>query len=110
MGKSGSLGEFEHVVLLAVIRLRSNAYGVTIRREIAERTSRNVSVGAIYTTLDRLEQKGYVLSYRGEPTPERGGRAKRYYRIKASGERAVWKARDTMDRMWQGLILAPGTA
>ena len=110
MGKSDSLGEFEQVVLLALIRLRSNAYGVTIRREIAERTGRNVSVGAIYTTLDRLERKGFVSSQRGEPTPERGGRAKRYYKIEARGERALQRARDTMDRMWEGLILAPGTA
>lgn len=110
MGKGDSLGEFEQVVLLALIRLRNNAYGVTIRREIAERTDRDVSVGAIYTTLDRLERKGFVSSYRGKPTPERGGRAKRFYKIEAPGERALQRTRDTMDRMWEGLVPSPGAA
>ncbi len=107
MGKSDSLGEFEQVALLALIRLRSNAYGASIRQEIAERAGRDVSLGAIYTTLERLERKGFVSSARGAPTPERGGRAKRFYKIEAPGERALHKSRETMDRMWAGLVPAP---
>ena len=106
MGKSDSLGEFEQVVLLALIRLRANAYGTSIRQEIAERTGRDVSVGAVYTTLERMQQKGFVSSARGAPTPERGGRAKRYYKIEAPGERALQRSRETMDRMWEGLVPA----
>ncbi len=107
MGKSDSLGEFEQVALLALIRLRADAYGARIRREIAERTGRDVSLGAIYTTLERLERKGFVSSARGAPTPERGGRAKRFYKIEAPGERALQRSRETMDRMWEGLVPAP---
>ncbi len=107
MGKSDSLGEFEQVALLALIRLGSNAYGARIRREIAERAGRDVSLGAIYTTLERLERKGFVSSARGAPTPERGGRAKRFYKIEAPGERALQRSRETMDRMWEGLLPTP---
>jgi PadR family transcriptional regulator PadR len=83
------LGEFEKAVLLALVRLRDNAYGVTIRRELSKRLQRDVAVGAVYTTLSRLEEKGYVSSSVGEPTPERGGRAKRYFRIEATGAEAL---------------------
>ncbi len=107
MAKSDNLGEFEQIALLALIRLRANAYGASIRQEIAERTGRDVSVGAVYTTLERLERKGFVSSARGAPTPERGGRAKRYYKIEAPGERALQRSRETMDRMWEGLVPAP---
>ncbi len=107
MGKSDNLGEFEQVALLALIRLRADAYGARIRREISERAGRDVSLGAIYTTLERLERKGFVSSARGAPTPERGGRAKRFYKIEAPGERALQKSRETMDRMWEGLVPAP---
>ena len=67
------LGEFEHIVMLAVLRLGDRAYGVTVRQEIEFRTKREVSIGAVYATLDRLEAKGYVKSSLGDPTPERGG-------------------------------------
>ncbi len=107
MGKSKTLGEFEQVALLALIRLGSDAYGARIRQEIAERAGRDVSLGAIYTTLERLERKGFVSSARGAPTPERGGRAKRFYKIEAPGERALQRSRETMDRMWEGLVPAP---
>jgi len=107
MGRSDSLGEFEQVALLALIRLRADAYGARIRGEIAERTGRDVSLGAIYTTLERLERKGFVSSARGAPTPERGGRAKRFYKIEAPGARALQRSRETMDRMWEGLVPAP---
>ena len=108
MGKDGSLGEFEQLVLLALLRLGTNAYGVTVRREITERTGRDTAIGAVYTTLDRLEKKGFVSSCLGEPTAERGGRAKRYYKIKAPGERALQRSRETMNKMWDGLLPSPG--
>jgi DNA-binding PadR family transcriptional regulator len=96
---NGRLGRFEEVVLLALVRLRENGYGVTIRREIAERTGRDVSYGAVYTTLERLERKGYVSSRVGEPTPKRGGRAKKYFRIEAPGINALNETRDTIASM-----------
>jgi DNA-binding PadR family transcriptional regulator len=104
MAQRDNLGEFEQLVLLALIRLRENAYGMPIRREIADRTERDVSVGAIYTTLDRLEAKGFVSSHKGSPTPERGGRAKRYFKIEAPGLRALNQSRQTLERMWDGLV------
>jgi DNA-binding PadR family transcriptional regulator len=94
MADDRRLGRFEEIVLRALVRLREKAYGVPIRREIAERTGREVSFGAVYTSLDRLQRKGYVSSRLGEATPERGGRAKRYFRIEAPGKRALnetWK-------------------
>ena len=93
------LGRFEELVLMVLVRLRENAYGVTIRRELAERTGRDVSVGAVYTTLERLEVKGYVSSRMGEPTPERGGRAKRYFRIEAPGISALNASREVVSRL-----------
>jgi PadR family transcriptional regulator, regulatory protein PadR len=86
------LGEFEQLALLAVYRLGKEAYGTTIREAIEHATERNISIGALYTTLDRLENKGYVSSEVGEPTPERGGRAKRYFTITASGVGAMKRA------------------
>jgi PadR family transcriptional regulator PadR len=106
MPKGSYLGEFEQHVLAAVLRLRDNAYGVTIRREIVERTGRDVAVGAIYATLDRLEAKGYVSSRLGEATPERGGRAKRYFEIQAPGVRALEDSWRMSDQMRAGLAPA----
>jgi PadR family transcriptional regulator len=83
------LGEFEHLVLLALLRLEGRAYGVTARREIETRANREVSIGAVYATLDRLQDKGYVKSFMGEPTAERGGRSKRFFRITAKGVTAL---------------------
>lgn len=100
---SGSLGEFELLVLLAVLQCADDAYGTTVRREIAERAERRVSRGAVYATLDRLEDKGLVRSSFGEPTAERGGRAKRFFRPTEPGLEAVRDARASMMRMWQGL-------
>jgi len=99
MGGGYRLGDFERIVLLALVRLRQNAYGVTIRREIEGRTDRNVSFGALYTTLDRMERKGYVSSRVGDPTPERGGRAKRYLQIEAPGIKALNETRETIANM-----------
>lgn len=99
------LGEFEQVVLLAVARLGDEAYGTTIRREIDRRVGRDVSVGALYATLERLETKGLVRTREGEPTAQRGGRAKRYYALSGAGVRALRDARAVQDRMWEGLDL-----
>ena len=87
------LGHFEHHLLLAVMRLGDEAYGMTIRRELAAHTGREIAVGAIYTALARLEARGFVQSKLGDPTAERGGKAKRFYRVLAPGKRAVARAR-----------------
>jgi DNA-binding PadR family transcriptional regulator len=103
MDKADSLGAFEQLVLAALLHLGDKAYGASIRREIEERTGRDSSLGAIYTTLDRLEDKGFVSSRMGEATPERGGRPKRYFKIKAPGLKAFNEARVAMGRMYKGL-------
>ena len=94
------------LVLMALIRLGSNAYGVTIRREIETRTNRRVSMGAVYTTLERMKEKGFVSSRKGEPTAKRGGRAKTYFRIEAPGERAMSRAHQDIGNMASGLSWA----
>jgi DNA-binding PadR family transcriptional regulator len=100
------LGEFEHIVILALLRLENRAYGVTVRQEIELRTHREVSIGAVYATLDRLETKGYVRSHRGDPTPERGGRSKRFFRVTGKGAAAVSRTHRALQRMTEGLSLA----
>src|SRR6185503_1897848 len=97
------LGEFEQLVLLAVLRLGEAAYGVTVRQEIETRTGRDVSIGAIYATLSRLETKGLVKSRAGEPTAARGGRGKRLFRVTAPGRRAMTEAQRVLARMLDGL-------
>ena len=97
------LGEFEQVVLLAVLRLEGEAYAVPILREITKRTKRAVSRGALYVTLERLEGKGYVESWLSEPTPERGGRPKRFYKVKPAGANALENSWNALQRMWDGL-------
>ncbi|MCH7711218.1 MAG: helix-turn-helix transcriptional regulator [Proteobacteria bacterium] len=112
MGNRDHLGEFEHIVLLALVRLGDTAYGMTIRQEIAERIARNVAIGAVYTTLDRLEAKGLISSRVGPSTPERGGRAKRYFRIEAPGVKAIDNSWANLSKMRRGLgnELAPSGA
>ena len=85
----GSLGDFEQLVLLALVRLKDEAYGVTIHNEIVRRARRDVTVAAVYKTLERLEDKGLAVSSIGEPTAERGGRRKTYFRIQPAGRRAL---------------------
>ena len=99
------LGEFEHIVVLALLRLEDGAYGVSVRQEIEARTKREVSIGAVYATLDRLEQKGYVKSRHGDPTPERGGRSKRFFRVTAKGMAAVNRTHRALHSMTEGLEL-----
>ncbi|HEX9761402.1 MAG TPA: helix-turn-helix transcriptional regulator [Candidatus Acidoferrales bacterium] len=96
------LGEFEQMVLLATLLLGDAAYAVPIRREIERRARRVVSRGAVYITLDRLEEKGYLGSHLGEATPERGGRARRYYRVKPAGVAALKRSYAALERMWEG--------
>lgn len=97
------LGEFEHLIVLALLRLADQAYGVTVRQEIELRTKREVSIGAVYATLDRLEAKGYVKSHHGDPTPERGGRSKRFFRVTAKGIAAVSRTQRALKSMTEGL-------
>jgi PadR family transcriptional regulator PadR len=97
------LGEFEHIVLLAVLRLREEAYAVPVGEEIQKHTGRAVSRGSIYITLDRLETKGYLRSWLGDPTPERGGRAKRYYALRPRAVAALRDSRRALVSLWQGL-------
>lgn len=103
MGRRKTLGEFEHLLLLAVLRLGDDAYGVTVRREIEERTGRPVTLGAIYPTVDRLERKGFLSSSMSEPTGERGGRSRRYFRLEPAGRVALDRARAELEAMWDGL-------
>jgi DNA-binding PadR family transcriptional regulator len=105
MGKGEFLGEFEQIVLLAVMRLADDAYGMTVRREIESRTGRDVSIGAVYATLDRLEQKALVRSKVGEPTSTRGGRAKRCFTVTPAGVSAVEQTQLALKRMTSGLKL-----
>jgi DNA-binding PadR family transcriptional regulator len=90
------LGEFEQLVLFAVLSLEPDGYGATIRQMIEEKTGRGVSAGALYTTLERLETRGFVSSAWGQPTSERGGKRKRHYRLRPAG-------REALSRSWQAL-------
>jgi PadR family transcriptional regulator PadR len=98
-----SLGEFEHMVLLAVMRLGEDAYAVPVRDEIVRCTGRDVSRGSIYITLDRLETKGYLRSRLADSTPERGGRAKRYYALRPRAIDALKESRRALVALWRGL-------
>jgi DNA-binding PadR family transcriptional regulator len=97
------LGEFEQMVLLAIAHLREEAYGIPIVEEIARRTGRSVARAAVYITLRRLEEKGFVSSWMSDPTPERGGKARRYVKLESQGVKALREARSAAERMWQGL-------
>src|SRR6202171_3475100 len=101
MAKPDSLGQFEQLMLTAILTLRDDAYGVSIRATDEELSRpKAVSLGAVYVTLDRLEHKGLVSSRLSDPTPERGGRAKRCYRLEAFGERALQESAVTAKRIW----------
>lgn len=103
MGETGRLGEFELMVMLAVLHRKDDAYGVTIAEELEERSGRATSRGALYVTLKRLEEKGHLTSTLERPEEQRGGRRRRYYRPTADGVTAVSDAREAMRRMWHGL-------
>ncbi len=95
--------ETEQLLLLTAWRLEGDAYGLAIRDELKKRTGRRIAVGAIYSTMVRLEKKGWVRSHLSDPTPVRGGKAKRFFRITEEGMRTLEKARATMDTLWDGL-------
>jgi PadR family transcriptional regulator, regulatory protein PadR len=97
------LGEFEELVLLAILRLDDNAYGTTIRQTVEEIGERFTSIGALYATLDRLEQKGFISSRQGEATPERGGRAKKYFKMEGTGLMALREADRIRKRLAAGI-------
>jgi PadR family transcriptional regulator, regulatory protein PadR len=97
------LGEFEQVVLLAILRLGDDAYAIPVREEIGARTGRSVARGALYTALERLETKGCLTSRMSEPLPERGGRSRRYYTVTATGLAALRASREALLALWQGV-------
>lgn len=101
--RTGLLGEFEHMVLVAILRLGEGAYGAAILDEIERRTGRDTSAGSLYVTLDRLESKGYIESRAGDPSPGRGGRSRRYVSVTAAGFEAVRESRAALMGLWKGL-------
>lgn len=109
MTERSFLGEFEHLVLAAALRLRCG-YGAELVRELEERAGRQVQGGALYVTLDRLEHKGYLTSRMGEPDSKRGGRPKRFIEVTPEGVRALAEHRETLLRVWEGLESVLGEA
>lgn len=108
LSKRSYLGEMELMVLLAVVRLGDDAYGVPISKELLNLAEREVALGSIYAALDRLEQKGFVTSLLGDPTPERGGRAKRYFRVTRTGVQTLSMTRRALTNLWSGIPLLEG--
>src|SRR5688500_12516168 len=108
MTQALNLGEFEQLILLAILRLGDGAYGVTIRAELSDRAARTITPGALYTTLERLEVKGLITSRMGDPTPQRGGRAKRYVTVTAPGMQALTRAVQAYERLLEVLDLSRG--
>lgn len=106
MGREKYLGEFEFLVIAALLRLGKNAYGVSVRSEIEKRTGRQVSFGAVYTTLDRLESKSLVRSRSGEATPSRGGRPKKHFEVTARGVDAMKRTLESVQSMVDGIDTA----
>jgi len=103
-----TLGEFEQLVLLAILQLDGEVYGVPVVDEIERRTGRSVSRSAVYVTLRRLESKGLVSSWMSDPTPERGGKPRRCVNVEPEGVRALRESRAALSSMWEGLDLTPG--
>jgi DNA-binding PadR family transcriptional regulator len=103
MTRRDQLGIFELMVILVLVSLDDNAYGVPICEELEKRTGREASVGSVYAALERLEDKGFVTSELGEPTSERGGRAKKYFRVTARGLKEVRETHRSLVKLWQGL-------
>jgi DNA-binding PadR family transcriptional regulator len=101
--KKYQLGEFEEIVMLTVGILYNEAYGVSIKKDIETRLSRNVSMGALHTALTRLEDKGYLKTFDGEATEERAGRPRKYYQITALGKRAMEYSRSTREELWRAI-------
>lgn len=97
------LSRSEEMILLAVWRLQAEAYGVSIREHLKEITGKDISIGGIYVPLDRLVRQGLLNSFQGEPTPERGGMSKRYYKLTREGHQALAETKQVHERMWAGL-------
>jgi len=105
VSKGEYLGEFEQLVLLALLRLKDDAYGVTLRQEIQSRTNRRVAIGAVYACLERLERKGYVNSTVSDPQPVPGGRSRKYFKFTRAGAEALRRSREMMERMTEGMAV-----
>ena|SRR5688572_229359 len=101
--KKYQLGEFEEIVILTIAMLHTNAYGVSVKKEIESRLSRNVSMGALHTALVRLENKGYIKSHEGESTEDRAGRPKKYLQITALGKKAMVHTKETRNQLWRAI-------
>jgi len=108
MSNRSYLGEMELMVLLALVRLGDDAYGVPISKELLNLAGREVALGSVYAALDRLQEKGFVTSLLGDPTPERGGRAKRYFRVTRAALRALRMTRTALTNLWSGIPLLEG--
>lgn len=102
MNKTTYLGEFEHMILLAILRLGDEAYGMSVRDELEGQAGREVTRSAAYITLERLVKKGYLITRMGDPSPERGGRAKRYYELTTSGKEALRESGRALMSLWAG--------
>jgi len=109
MSKGQYLGEFEQLVLLALVRLGHEGYGMTVRREILATTGRDAAIGSVYATLERLEAKGYLASRHTDPEPDRGGKPRRTFSVKREGLEALERSRELLARMWDGVTAKPGT-
>jgi len=103
MPKRGNLGDFELMVMLALLRVGDDAYGVPISREIELQTGHEVALGSVYAALERLEGRGLVSSHLGKPTAERGGKAKRYFRVTSNGLRKTRETRQALIKLWRGV-------
>ncbi|MDA8017609.1 MAG: PadR family transcriptional regulator [Thermoanaerobaculia bacterium] len=107
MGKGNRLGEFEEVVLLALASFEDSAYGVEVFDTLARITGREGSITGVYVALSRLEDKGYVKSYLGKATAQRGGRAKRFFTLQPAGAEVLKRSREAMNALWRGARLHP---
>ena len=99
--KGENLGEFEEIVMLAIAALLNDAYSVSLCDHISEMTGRKVKLGVVHAVLNRMEKKGYIISELGQPTKERGGKRKRFFKLTLEGKQAVKRSKDQRDRMWQ---------
>lgn len=105
MRQPDNLGEFEHLLLLTLAQLQGKSYGTEMRSKLKELIERDSSIGALYATLERMEKKGFVTSSVGEPTAERGGRAKRYFEFTVEGKKVLRDTQQKLTTMWKGLEL-----
>ena len=110
MGKTDILGSFEQLVLLALMRVGAESYGVTVRQELEKISQRTISIGAVYATLERLEKKMLIASRHSGPDPVRGGKPRRHFKVLPEGELALARSRDVLDRMWDGVSVTEDKA